>query len=333
MEKKTIYNVFIFSGQSNCCGKGKESEIPDDITLDKLKNIYFNFQNDIHFSDEAKSDSWTHLQLQKNPMLEYKEHFGPEYSFATLLQDYYNAKQEISESNVKNRVCIIKYAIGSTNLHTDWNPNNEDGYYNGFITFVRNAMSDLEQIISEENNGDSDSFEIETFGLIWYQGEGDSNNATNSKGYKDNLKKFIRCTRNDLNISNVIVTEIQWATAKKEDELNKSIKSVVDDDDNVEFVTAKKLPIIGGKDQHLNGKGSIVIGERYFNCFIQKFLNDNIYVPDNSYLNNRNYYVPVEVLKKCTNCLIDLPKDSYSSKQWKKSKGRCLSCISNNNNN
>eukprot|EP01095_Lingulamoeba_sp_RSL-Kostka_P000422 TRINITY_DN1068_c0_g1_i2.p1 TRINITY_DN1068_c0_g1~~TRINITY_DN1068_c0_g1_i2.p1 ORF type:complete len:182 (+),score=46.97 TRINITY_DN1068_c0_g1_i2:173-718(+) len=178
-KKKIIVNIFILCGQSNMCGRGRGEDLPLKIKNDEnLNKVYFNYQNDLQFGDLAKSDGWTILKPQLNPMLKYT-HFGPEMSFSMLLQDFYDKelnKEEKDEENnvteiIENRIAIIKFACGSTNLHTNWNPENqgEKAFYQPFLNFVNKALIELEDLVNQHLS-ENDSVEFVRKCIIWYQG-------------------------------------------------------------------------------------------------------------------------------------------------------------------
>lgn len=89
--------------------------------------------------------------------------------------------------------------LGSTNLHTNWNPKNSDenGYFPKFVEHYKNSMSTLSQYLKNaEGQNLSENFSVKVKGLFWMQGESDAGgNAKVVNGFKDNLKELINSMR------------------------------------------------------------------------------------------------------------------------------------------
>lgn len=162
-----IVNVFLVGGQSNALGRANTAQLPTS-PLD-LKSP----QNDVAFYE----GSLTTLQPRATQ-------FGPEITFGRALADHYSP---LGES-----VALLKYAVGGTNLHTQWkadgtsSPTSDGSHYKAFQNTVNAGLLAL----ATSNPGDT----FVLSGMIWMQGESDAV-ATHSANYETNLTNFINDIR------------------------------------------------------------------------------------------------------------------------------------------
>lgn len=101
--------------------------------------------------------------------------FGPEIGIAEAMHTKY-----------ANKLFLIKYACGSSNLRDDWAKRNSP-MYNRFVTFVKKQMKNLK----------SKGYKPTIKAMCWMQGEGDSYDGFCNQ-YYDNLKLFVGNLRQDL---------------------------------------------------------------------------------------------------------------------------------------
>ena len=97
--------------------------------------------------------------------------FGPEISFAHKLT-----------RELKEPIGIIKHGRGSSSLAEDWSPENPKSLYAKLVAKVNAAKK---------------SRKIEIVGMLWMQGERDSNYPKMANAYGVNLAKFIERARRD----------------------------------------------------------------------------------------------------------------------------------------
>ena len=174
-EEAQTLRVFIFAGQSNMEGA--------DSHVDKVKNFppfrgLDQEQADVLFAynmgrnDAHTSQGWGKLKS-------VNDWVGPELSFTREVRKH-----------VKAPIAIIKCAVGGTTLGKDWNPDAPDGFklYPKALNLVKESLADLEK--------KNIKYRIE--GLMWHQGENDMFNDDFRKAYGENLTRFIKCWRRDL---------------------------------------------------------------------------------------------------------------------------------------
>ncbi len=172
--------VYLAGGQSNADGYGVTSQLSAELQAPHL-DIDFYHANAGTYST-LSANQWILLQPGSGSKLGNADGFGPELSFGI---DIHNA---LGSENA--RIAIIKHTLGGTNLHTNWFPGGDntttgDGpVYQAFQTTVTNALASLATLYPNAT--------IQLEGMIWHQGESDSNSAGN---YQTNLTNFIADVR------------------------------------------------------------------------------------------------------------------------------------------
>eukprot|EP01012_Entosiphon_sulcatum_P014419 TRINITY_DN19451_c0_g1_i2.p1 TRINITY_DN19451_c0_g1~~TRINITY_DN19451_c0_g1_i2.p1 ORF type:complete len:164 (+),score=29.27 TRINITY_DN19451_c0_g1_i2:25-492(+) len=143
--------VFILAGQSNMVGRAEPEHLPQAIK-DATATVRIRWMNNLNFGTPGASDGWQPLQCQFSPGPNV-HHFGPEFTLAVELQRLFPEEQ----------IHLLKFAMGSTNLHTNWSPTavGDAAYFAAFVKFCEEGLAEL--------GGDA-----RPSGLFWLQGESDS---------------------------------------------------------------------------------------------------------------------------------------------------------------
>ena len=232
--------LFILAGQSNMAGRCVASDLPPafrssnaddgegrpgsaDPALFLHGGVEFSmcWNNDSNFgvaTAGTSDDQWLPLQCQLAPGLDHPTMvFGPEFGIATTLGP------RLSECGI-TKACFLKYAMGSTNLHSNWNPENTTtaafdddgsisntsavGHYGCFIDCCRRHLAD--PTCSNQNSN------RQLVGMFWLQGESDSSKAKDANAYLGNFQRFIAAVRRDLHCPDlyVVVSPIVWKGKK-----------------------------------------------------------------------------------------------------------------------
>ncbi|MFC2117355.1 sialate O-acetylesterase [Bacteroidota bacterium] len=150
--------IFLLAGQSNMDGCGIAEELPKKYKYPPEQVIVW----------DNKLESWVRLgetSFSKRRNLQ----FGPEMAFS----------HHLSATFPGNRIGIIKTSAGGTKLYNHWLP--DSSMYERFIRNIENATKNL--------NKSKQSYEI--CGLLWMQGESDSETLKMANEYEQNLKFFI----------------------------------------------------------------------------------------------------------------------------------------------
>jgi len=209
--------VYVLAGQSNMVGRGVPSELPEALVAQVAERAHICYDHDQNFAEVAEglpraASTWK--PLERNAQHSQRDggchHFGPEFSLAKALL-----------GSTEGSVYLAKFAMGSTNLHTDWNPGGK--YFRNFVDFVKAALASAPQ-------------PARLCGVFWLQGESDSGGkAAEVNGYEQNLVNFFAELRRELAAPRLAVVASQldfhYGSAggstgkrpKKLDRINKAI--------------------------------------------------------------------------------------------------------------
>ena len=150
--------LFLLGGQSNMEGCGRSSELPD---------AYQTHPANVKIWDNRKQ-RWVTLGTDSTAIAR-NELFGPEIAFG----------HRLSRAWPDHMIGIVKTAAGGTKLHTQWLPHKV--MYRRFVLNLTNALSDLEQ--------SNTAYGIA--GMLWMQGESDSETTEMANAYEENLKSLV----------------------------------------------------------------------------------------------------------------------------------------------
>lgn len=179
-------DVVIISGQSNAVGCTHSSCIPRSIGYSKyqeymdgypgIKIAFDSWTKDdgprFYSQNMSKNDTFVKVMLGQGNSLAT---FGPEIGIAESLSEEY-----------EDRLFIIKYACGASNLKDDW-MSRTSPMYPRLINYVKKQMKNLE-----------DMGYIPTIkAFCWMQGEGDAWDGY-YQDYLNNLSLFVSNIREDL---------------------------------------------------------------------------------------------------------------------------------------
>ena len=154
--------VFLLAGQSNMDGCGRWEELQ--VELQKTPgNVKIWDNRDAKWMELGRDSTAIARNLQ----------FGPEIAFAHGLAKAYP----------DHEIALVKTSAGGTKLHTQWMPGK--GMYELFTRNYRNAVADLEKAGKK----------CEIAGMLWMQGESDSETLEMANAYEANLKSMFRDVR------------------------------------------------------------------------------------------------------------------------------------------
>jgi hypothetical protein len=168
----TRLHVFLQGGQSNSEGRADPAQLPSLFQLP---------QPDVDFYYGGSLTTLRPL-TPGSPITT----FGPEITFGRRLSDRlcYDAS---------NRVAVIKYSVGGSNLHTQWKAGGDattagDGPY--YVNWQNTVTAGLAALAAKYPYA-----EITVDGMIWMQGESDASTAGYGAAYDANLTAFIADVR------------------------------------------------------------------------------------------------------------------------------------------
>lgn len=170
----TPIKVFLLAGQSNMSGWTSTTGMPSMYTQTQ-PNVLIYADGEI---DNAKKKKW----LNNGPDFGHAAGwFGPELVFGKTLSD----------SLAGTKIALIKHAVGSTYLATDWRPPSSGGttgsLYNAMLATVKSGLAALDPQYTPVWSG-----------ILWMQGEFDGNNQGYANEYQTNLANFVKDVRAQL---------------------------------------------------------------------------------------------------------------------------------------
>ena len=184
--KPTPVDVVVISGQSNAVGCTYASCIKRSIGYNAYQDYLKGYEGiqiafdswtkddgpRFYSQNKSKDENFVKVMLGQGNQLAT---FGPEIGIAETMHEKY-----------ANKLFIIKYACGASNLKDDW-AKKDSPMYPRLISYVKKQMKNLE-----------DKGYIPTIkAFCWMQGEGDSWVGYYDK-YYDNTKEFVGNIREDL---------------------------------------------------------------------------------------------------------------------------------------
>ena len=179
-------DVVVISGQSNGVGCTHSDCIARSIGYSKyqeymkgyegIKIAYDCWTKDegpkFYSQNQSKDDTFVKVMLGQGNSLAT---FGPEIGISEALNSMY-----------ANKLFLIKYACGASNLKDDW-VGKDSPMYNRFVTYIKKQMNNLKEM----------GYIPTIKAVCWMQGEGDSYEGYYQE-YYDNTKQFVSDLRADL---------------------------------------------------------------------------------------------------------------------------------------
>lgn len=239
------FDVYLLAGQSNMDGRGNVSALSTPLSSPQAGQLiyYANPADPDEIGENTeRSAGWQTLApgYSVGPGTRGNalpgNTFGPEISFV-------NALRQVNLTG--NNIAVIKVSRGGTNLHTDWSPT---GYmYQAFVAEVNAAMQAL------STNGDSGVIR----GMLWHQGESDSNDLEN---YQANLETLIGNARGL--VSDPLLPFVIGELGQDKPEAFRALQAAIAaDNPGVGFASSLGLNTPDGT--HFDAPGQVVLGERF----------------------------------------------------------------------
>ena len=250
-------------------GRCDAAQLPEAAKPSALEGIDFRMCWDVdrNFGEGCDSGGkFEPLQAQHSPGLEI-DIFGPEMALAHSLSP------RLKAIGIQ-RAYFIKFAMGSTNLHTNWNPTNKNtegkmhtiGYYPRFLEFCKASLASL-QLQEQPDQG----IDRPLSGMFWLQGESDSSKAKDANAYLANFQLFAKTFREDMLAPDmpIVVSHVVW-NGKKVHVVNAALEkageSAVDDCVSVDPLDKNEYGVQGADAgicaDHLTATGLCEVGRR-----------------------------------------------------------------------
>lgn len=181
---KGVLHIILVGGQSNAVGQDSAEGLPSSLQKPQ-EDIPFFYAVVPHKGGAMHDPVYTTLRPGASHV---KDGVGPEISFGQEVASYYGRKAP------NDRVAIIKFAHGGTNLYSQWMAGGDastqgDGpVYRNFQKVVGLGLEALKADANLKN------YEHRIDAMLWVQGEADLSH-NRAKDYAANLKAFIEDVR------------------------------------------------------------------------------------------------------------------------------------------
>jgi len=173
------------------------------------------------------------------------------------------------------KIALFKFVKGATSIENDWKTPGSRGIYDRMTVELIKAIYDLEK----------SGYEPKIKGLVWIQGESDSNiGEIVANKYQNKLQEIINHFRTNIakdeNLKILLGVDEQFSESGVPifiDKIVESQKNIANNDSNIGFTSMLGLP--KADNTHLTSQGVIVQGVRVFDDFmnIGKIVNEKTY--------------------------------------------------------
>ncbi|MBI5541745.1 MAG: T9SS type A sorting domain-containing protein [Bacteroidia bacterium] len=245
---QTNIDLFILAGQSNAQGlKGLAQYYPSNPSLDSQIKLYWTNW----WANPVTSGNWVSMQTQPGGVNDSLI-FGPEVTFSRRLKlNGYNP-------------AIYKCAIPGTNIGSNWGQPGSQDFYDDMVSDLQAAIASLQ----------SQKKIVTIRGLIWIQGEFDSDNQTYAMQYETKLINIINDFRNHFgsNLPILLGVDEQYSGPF----INSIIQaqmSIANTLPNVIFTSMYGLQKAPNDGTHLSPEGLEEHGERLYNYYMSMLTN------------------------------------------------------------
>ena len=211
--------------------------------VNELSPPYDQPQTDVKIWDYWSGGGWA--DLEGGFSMYPGTYFGPEVSFGHALNELFP----------DDDIYLVKYALGRTNLHEDWKPDGSGVQYNTLKATADAAIQDLAD----------DGLSPQVAGMIWLQGERDSQFAEMAAAYEENLTNLIETVREDFSADDMpfIIGRISTYFGDYNAQVRAAQVAVAEQMDNVGWVDTDDLLWVYDNPGHYNAAGQIELGDRF----------------------------------------------------------------------
>jgi len=171
-------DVIVMAGQSNMEGHSWVDKLYSNTDTSMHSNYRNGFENTniAYYCNDGSNYSDTFVPVKVGQGYGIGS-FGPEIGIA----------EELYNRDYEKPVYLIKYALGGTNLYSQWNVNNEESLYYYMVDFVYDQLAYLEE----------QDLKPIIRGFFWMQGEADACWLQGANQYYENLSNMVDAFREE----------------------------------------------------------------------------------------------------------------------------------------
>ena len=251
----THFQVYLLGGQSNANGRGDAAQLTAPLAGPQTDvRFYWHRTQATNNVGHLLENQWIDLAPGSGhgrtaPVFDIE--FGSELSFG----------RTIADADPSERIAIIKYSHGGSNLHTQWAAGGPR--YASFLGAVEAGLTALTDA--------GDTYDLR--GMLWHQGEADAGKLKNAKNYQANLIDLIARVRRDV-FEGVRLPFVIGQLSDAQDDsaltsasawfiLRAAQNAVAANDPTVGLVETDGFTVRPGDQVHLDHTSQITLGERF----------------------------------------------------------------------
>ncbi|GAA4237802.1 hypothetical protein GCM10022291_25800 [Postechiella marina] len=266
-------HVVLLGGQSNMAGHGDYNKLSDNVKR-RIEAVSSRVLLSTSNNEQIESRPLSYYISKDNKKYDFIKHFGPELFIGLTL----------AEANPNREYLLIKKAVGGTSLYGAWNVNwsaekaniSERGEARKamqlYSSHVKNIDIQLNKIVASGK-----SYKI--LGMVWMQGESDTNKELTATSYRDNLYDLISAYRTHLGLAKMpfVIGQINALPRKYKEgpELVRSaMQEVANQDLKVSIVNTTNVKgwmdyPKHSDDLHYNYEGQKRLGKAFAACLME----------------------------------------------------------------
>ncbi|MDO6737038.1 sialate O-acetylesterase [Wenyingzhuangia sp. 2_MG-2023] len=241
-QKKEI-QVVLLAGQSNMAGHGNYDTL-DAETKQRIEKVAHRvwLSTSIKSTIAPKPLSF-YVSTSQSEKYDFTKHFGPELLIGLTL----------AEAHPNEQFLLIKTAVGGTSLYGAWNPNwtqekaniAERGAERKSLHLYRTHLIHFQK---ELNRLKSEGQPYKIIGMVWMQGESDTNKEITASNYQKNLENLITGYRKEVSLPNlpVVIGQVNPLPRKFKQGpglVRKAMTNIADYDKNIVVVKTSTDPL------------------------------------------------------------------------------------------
>ena len=257
-----ILDLFIFAGQSNM--DGRATVVSDSV--DRTSTLFY---KETATSSSSTIDSSFSGLVKGHTSNEQFNKLCPVISF--------HDRAKLLQNNYPQHLAIMKFSHGGTSLAENWNTTHPNNY---MFSKFKEAIDDAKSKLTTAG------YTYNVKGMVWLQGETDSQDTTNTSNYQTNMNNFISEIRTHLNLPNLPVVLVgiknntNATTITNANTINTSLKNIANTDRHIGYVFDNSW---GQRDNlHYNTSGQQAIGV----AVADEMINAIAGIPFNPFLSN-----------------------------------------------
>ncbi len=229
--------LFLLGGQSNMDGCGRAGELPESFEAHPSNGVIW----------DNRSECWVALGTDSTTRRRGGQ-FGPELAFT----------HRLAAAHPDKTIAVMKTSAGGTKLARHWIP--REKMYVRFIERFHKAVKNME----------AGNVDYKVAGMLWMQGESDSETLEMAKAYRDNLKSMFNDVRQQTGrpdlpivmgrISSSLLKKTPWVFDHAKI-VQAAQEQVAADDENAELVLTDDLST-HRDNTHFDTEGQLELGRK-----------------------------------------------------------------------